>query len=253
MSNVQSLVQQFHDLGIRSGDVLLVHASMRSLGKLDGGAETFIDALLHTLGAQGTLLLPALSYETVTPDNPYFDVCHTPSCVGALTEYFRMRAGTKRSINPTHSVCAVGALMDKLLDGHEHDITPCGENSPFHKLPRYNGRILFVGCGLSPNTSIHAIEELVVPPYLYDEYVEYEITDSKNRVSKHRMKPHNFRGWVQRYDRLEQLLDHHALTLGKVMNANCHLVETSAMWDAAHKQLQIDPLFFVEREKLDIA
>jgi aminoglycoside 3-N-acetyltransferase len=60
-----------------------------------------------------------------------------------------------------------------MLGGQFHDVTPCGENSPYFKLREKAGQILFLGCGLKPNTSMHAVEELVEPPYLYDGWVDY--------------------------------------------------------------------------------
>ena len=138
---MKTLVDNLHALGVREDGVLLVHASMRSLGKVEGGAETVILALLHALGKHGTLLFPALSYETVSPETPYFDVRKTPACVGALPEYFRQREGSLRSIHPTHSVCGVGMQALDILRGHEKDTTPCGTNSPFHKLPQHKGQI----------------------------------------------------------------------------------------------------------------
>ena len=63
MSNTKfDLANGWHDLGVRLGGVLLVHASLRSLGPLDGGAETVVLSLLEALGPHGTLLMPALSY-----------------------------------------------------------------------------------------------------------------------------------------------------------------------------------------------
>ena len=250
---LRTLIDNLQALGIRENGVLLVHASMRSLGKVDGGAETVILALLQALGRRGTLLLPALSYETVTPETPYFDVCRTPSCVGALPEYFRQREGTQRSVHPTHSVCGVGTQAFDILSGHKRDTTPCGPNSPFHKLPQHKGQILFLGCGLRPNTSMHAIEELSEPPYLYADLLDYEITDAAGRVSEMTVRSHNFKGWVQRYDRLAQLLDEPFLRNGKVLNADCQLIESSAMWPAVHEKLKQDPLFFVDRENEDNA
>jgi aminoglycoside 3-N-acetyltransferase len=242
------LVEQLQRLGVREGGVLLVHASLRSLGRVEGGAETVIQALLAAVGPRGTLLLPALSYQTVTAANPNFDVRQTPSCVGALTEYFRRRAGTLRSIHPTHSVCGVGLRTGELLRGHEEDTTPCGPHSPFHKLPRYDGQILFLGCGLRPNTSMHAVEEVVQPPYLFAYPVIYDIVDATGRLSTMKVRRHNFRGWRQRYDRLANLLDGSALQTGKVLQAGCHLVEARAMWPAAVAKLRQDPFFFVEPE-----
>ena len=133
------------------------HSSLRSLGPVPGGAETVVRGLVEALGPDGTLLMPALSYARVTPEQPLFDVRLTPSNVGALPETFRTRPGTLRSIHPTHSVCGVGRLAAELLGRHIEDRTPCGPRSPFHLLPEYGGQILMLGCGLRPNTSMHAV------------------------------------------------------------------------------------------------
>ena len=89
------------------GDVLLVHSAMKPLG---GGRwlRRRAPALRAVLTEQGTLLLPALSYTTVTPEQPVFSVQETPSCVGKLSEAFRTASGMLRSVHPTHSVCAAG-------------------------------------------------------------------------------------------------------------------------------------------------
>jgi aminoglycoside 3-N-acetyltransferase len=247
-SPINRLADDLRALGIREGGVLLVHSSLRSLGGVAGGAETVIRALLDVVGAGGTLLLPALSYETVTAERPCFDVRKTPVCVGALPEYFRQRTGTLRSVHPTHSVCGVGAQAGDLLGGHERDTTPCGPNSPFHKLPHYHGQILFLGCGLRPNTSMHALEELSEPAYLFAGEVEYDVIAADGRTSRMRIRRHNFKGWVQRYDRVAQVLDGAALRTGRVLAAGCHLIEAAAMWPAVHEKLKHDPLFFVDRE-----
>ena len=113
--SISYLVQDLLALGVRPGGALLVHASLRALGPLPpGGAEDVIRGLLEALGPDGTLLMPALSYASVSPRSPVFDVLVTPSCVGALPEFFRTRPGTLRSVHPTHSVCALGRLAAEL-------------------------------------------------------------------------------------------------------------------------------------------
>ena len=52
------LVAQLKQLGITPGGILLVHSSLRPLGKVEGGAETVVNALLEALGPEGTLLMP---------------------------------------------------------------------------------------------------------------------------------------------------------------------------------------------------
>ena len=250
MSNTKfDLVNGWHDLGVRPGGVLLVHASLRSLGPLDGGAETVVLSLLEALGPQGTLLMPALSYATVGPQSPIFNVAATPSCVGALSEYFRIRPGTIRSVHPTHSVSGAGPLAEDLLDEHIRSTTPCGPYSPFARLPQVGGQILFIGCGLRPNTSMHAVEERVEPVYLYGDEVDYQVILANGSQQRMVVRSHNFKGWVQRYDRLAQHLLAPDLRKGGVLLASCYLVEASAMWAAALTALRENLLCFVERRR----
>lgn len=127
------MVRDLRELGVRPGDVLLVHSSFSSLGGIAPGDA--IGALLEALGAEGTLVLPALSYRDVTRQSPAFDVAATPSCVGFLTEYFRtLVPGVVRSVHPTHSCCAKGARAEEVTRDHYLDHTPVGPNSPFRKL-----------------------------------------------------------------------------------------------------------------------
>ncbi len=97
----KQLAEGFEALGIRSGDTLLVHSSLKSL---EGASPAdVIEALLALLGPEGTLMLPTLSYLYANRDNPVFDVRRTPSNVGAIPEYFRTEYPVLRSLCPTHS------------------------------------------------------------------------------------------------------------------------------------------------------
>ena len=246
VSPVERIAADLRRLGVVEGGNLLVHSSLRSLGALPGGAEDAIAGLLAALGPEGTLLLPALSYATVNRGNPVFDAANTPTCVGALPEHFRKRRGTMRSVHPTHSVCGTGRAAGILLGAHHEDSTPCGKNSPFRKLNELGGQILFLGCGPGPNTSMHAVEELVEPEYLFSDHVDYRIVlpDGERRMS---VRAHNFKGWGQAYARLTGLLDGDALRTGKVLEADCHLVDVRAMWEKAYGALKADPLYFVDK------
>lgn len=245
------IARDLQALGVREGGVLLVHSSLRSLGlpadlPAYERAETIIQGLLQALGPAGTLLLPALSYEAVGAHNPVFDSRSTPSCVGALPEFFRCRPGTLRSIHPTHSVCGVGAGAEELLADHIHAATPVGPHSPFAKLPKVGGQVLFLGSGLRPNTSMHGVEELVEPEYLYGPEVDYRVILADGTERAMRVRSHNFKGWEQRYDRLEGVMDR-GLRRGNVLNADCHLLDAAEMWSATLQTMQNDPLYFVDR------
>ena len=136
----RKIAAEIRDLGVFPGDTVLVHSSFKSLGNVPGGIETVIQGFLLAIGPDGTLLMPALSG---THPPGFFDVRLTPVNIGAIPEYFRTRAGTGRSLHPSHSVCAVGRRSHELLDDHRLDCTPCGPHSPFRKVAETeNGKIV---------------------------------------------------------------------------------------------------------------
>lgn len=245
---LSALAADLQRLGVRPGGDLLVHASYKALGPEAGGAEAVIAGLLAALTPRGTLLMPALSYATVTPENPVFEQAKTPCCVGYLCESFRTRAGTQRSLHPTHSVCAVGPRARELLGEHHRAKTPVGDTSPFRKLRDVGGQILMLGCGLKPNTSMHGVEELAPPPYLFGTVVVYKMQPADGLPFEMRLRTHGFKGYAQRYDRIEPLLTAAAghIRKGKVLAADAWLMEAPAMWRAAELALRRDPLAFVE-------
>ncbi len=112
--------------------------------------------------------------------------------------------GVRRSIHPTHSVCAIGKQAEELLENHHKDNTPCGPNSPFHLLPKVYGYILMLGCGLKPNTSMHAVEELIEPPYLWGNSLEYTLIDGTGTQTNKEYRQHGFTNTTQSYDRIQR-------------------------------------------------
>lgn len=242
---MSELVEQIRNTGLKSGDTVVVHSSFKALGILD--PEEFIVALLAALGDEGTLLMPSLSYEQEPPNRHSTNI--TPSYVGFLSEYFRRRAGTVRSLHPTHSVCGIGYQVHELLDTHRDDQTPCGPNSPFNKLFYRRGKILMVGCGLKPNTSMHAIEEYVQPPYLFGAPIDYTITDAQGHTFNKTYLPHNFKGYVQRYDRVQETLDDEGLQTDVIGKAQVYLLHCEILFEKALAALRRNPLHYVDIEE----
>ena len=193
--------------------------------------------------------MPALSYEHVNESSPVFDAVVTPSNVGAIPEHFRIRSGTLRSLHPTHSVCGIGTRASELLADHQLDTTPVGAHSPFRKLRDIGGQLLMLGCGLGPNTSMHGIEELVEPPYLFGETTEFTMIHPDLHQTTMSCRRHDFAGFDQRYQRLGPLLKPGDLTVAKVLAATVHLIDAKAMWRAGLEAIRSDPLYFVEPAK----
>jgi aminoglycoside 3-N-acetyltransferase len=247
MDIVDIMTSQLKALGIGNGDTVLIHSSLKSLGE-QVSPEQVINALINAVGSDGTVVFPALSYLHCNKNKPIFDYYNTPSNVGAIPEYFRTKTkGVVRSICPTHSCCAVGKHADYVTSVHVLDTTPCGENSPFRRVKELGGKILFLGCGMRPNTSMHAVEELYEPDYLFGDTYEYKITDREGNLFVHYCRAHNFAGVAQRYDRLEELLEAGTeLKTGFVLKAHCHLVDAEAMWVKAGRKYSEDPHYFID-------
>lgn len=165
----ESLLHQLNQLGIDDQGTLLVHSSMKSMGEVEGGADTVLDALTAYM-KDGLLVLPTHTWSTINADNPMFHVESSPCCVGILPELFRKRPDVVRSWHPTHSVAALGRDAEAFTkDDHLFD-TPCARGSAWGKLLDRKATILLVGVDLKRNTFIHGIEEWVdIPGRLTDE------------------------------------------------------------------------------------
>lgn len=255
MVTCDAIVSSLKQLGIREGDTVMMHASFKALGGIEGGAKAVFDGLFKALGEEGTLILPAFSYDTVTAENPVFDAEATPSCVGYLPEYFRTQVdGVIRSLHATHSCCIKGKRAAELASGHERDLTPVGKHSPIAKLPHVGGKILILGSHPDHNTALHGVEELVEPPYLFEsERVPY-VLKCGDRVIHQQAIRHSFHGdgcyYAQRYARVIDLMDKDEYAVGKVLEADCYLFSAEALWRRATVKLKENPLFFVDRVSL---
>jgi len=176
--NRRKIAVHLENLGLKKGDLVCVHSRFSALGYVEGGPSTFIRALEDVVGSTGTILMPTFSTTgsmlSYIESGSIFDVRNTPSRVGILTEIFRTYPGVKRSLHPTNSVAARGALAEALLDGHEKSITPYGRTTPYGKLGLLGGKILMVHTHVL--SFLHHLQESVDFPNLYlngDRQVKY--------------------------------------------------------------------------------
>ncbi|WP_328908879.1 AAC(3) family N-acetyltransferase [Streptomyces sp. NBC_00234] len=181
----ERLAVQLSELGVRRGGVLLVHASMRSVGAVDGGVRTMVDALRLAVGPEGTLVVPAITpensdtspayrrsvhgltdeaREAVRAAMPPFDRATTPApSVGRLAEAVRLTPGAERSGHPQTSFAALGPAARTLTAGHSPDCH-YGEASPLARLYACDARILLLGTGFDTCTAFHLAEYRVTRP-----------------------------------------------------------------------------------------
>jgi aminoglycoside 3-N-acetyltransferase len=149
-------------LGLQAGEVLLVHSSLRSLGYVEGGAGTVVDALLDVLGPRGTLCVPAFVFSLIRQPRPVFDPANTPSEVGAISEAARRRPGARRSAHLIHSIAALGPVAEEITRVHGPSAWAC--DGPFGQLHHYDAKIVLLGVPYLRCTYFHVVEQLVQTP-----------------------------------------------------------------------------------------
>lgn len=167
------IAEALRNVGLKSGDPVMVHASLSRIGYVCGGAQAVIEALIEVVGEEGTILMPTQSCKNLDPETgvhwdadeadwdkirdnwPAYDKAITPTnTMGAVSEMFRSWPGAIRSDHPARSVAAWGKNASYLTENHDlSDIF--GNNSPIGKLYELNGKVLLIGVGHDKNTSLH--------------------------------------------------------------------------------------------------
>ena len=147
-------------LGIVSGDVVMVHASMRAVG---GRAEDVVTALLSAVGGEGCVFA-YVDFES-SEEPMVFDLESSPSARdhGVLAEVIRRWPGARRSANPGASVSAIGGRAEWLTADHPMSYG-YGPGSPFAKLVEASGKVLLLGSHFDHVTLLHHAEHLADLP-----------------------------------------------------------------------------------------
>ncbi len=249
-SSYNILRADLEKMGIGEGDVLVVHSSMKSMGYVEGGAECVIKAMSDAIGESGTLIFPTFTYRTSYNDS-FFSNKETPSCVGLLSETFRHCEGVYRTNHPTHSVGIRGALLQTLIEGEEEDDTPMGIHSPYRKLASVRAKILMLGCHLSHNSFMHALEEDANAIYALRDHQEFTIVNAEGEKYTRRVRRHNFvrpDGVVaQRYERaVDVLCEGVDYKRGVIHGADAVLYDAAVLKEKVLKKMEESPLYFVD-------
>ncbi len=163
---VDQLAEHLAAAGIERDDNLILHSSLRSVGRTEDGPATVINAILTTIGPTGTLMAPTFTYSLPAWKHDPFHHRYSPARTGAIPEYMRHRPDSIRSFHPTHSVAVIGRDAKQIADDHLA-ATPLGTASPFGKMAARNAKILMLGTRQDTNSSLHLCEVLADLPYIH--------------------------------------------------------------------------------------
>lgn len=176
MSHVteEQVTSGLRNAGVRSGQVILVHSAMRTLGMVAGGADTVVNGLLDVLGPQGTLVAPTFTFAHEATDDPLIDPKNDPSEMGAITETVRRRSGAMRSTAYRHSFAAIGPQAPAITQV-DPSLSVFDVNSSFGAMLKVDTHILLLGMTYAHSTSHHFAERLCDVPYRHTLPIEVKV------------------------------------------------------------------------------
>lgn len=168
-----SLAAELTALGLARGDAVLVHAALRKVGRIVGGPDALIAAIMDVIGLEGTLM----GYcdwqldEDLRDDQdlrehiPPFDpkASRATRDNGAFPELLRTTPGALRSGNPGASVAALGGRAGWFTADHPLDYG-YGPGSPLGKLVEAGGKTMLIGAPRDTMTLLHHAEHLANIP-----------------------------------------------------------------------------------------
>jgi aminoglycoside 3-N-acetyltransferase len=167
----EKIIADLLQVGIKKGDSILLHSSLKSIGYVEKGPQTVINAILDVITTKGTLAVPAYNqirggmYKTCVEYNTPFDPRTSTTYLGAIPETFLGFPGITRSVHPTHSIAAIGKYADFITEAHHYAKLTFGKDSPWDRLMRIDGKLLMIGITLGPNTFSHTIEDILLDEY----------------------------------------------------------------------------------------
>ena len=196
------IIHALKSVGLQRGDSVMVHTSLGKIGYVCGGAQTVIEALIETVGEDGTIMMPTQSWKNLDPEIgvhpdadkadwdgirenwPAYDKAITPTnTMGAVAEMFRSWPGTVRSDHPARSVAAWGKNAEYLTKNHDiSDIF--GDRSPIGKLYELDGKVLLIGVDYNKNTSIHLADVRAEYPGKHNSVEHSAVMENGKRVWK---------------------------------------------------------------------
>jgi len=233
-------------IGVREGDLLIVHSSFKSLGLIDVSPTDVIRTLIEAVGGEGTVMMPTFTYcysgiWAVKPFNPVT----TPSLfMGVLPETLRAYPGALRSASPTYSVAAFGNDAKALTEAKEN-AGGLGQGSSFDDAYRLGAKILLIGVGNNRNSMIHYAEYASGLPICDIPYREFwgrtALVEKDGEAVEVPLKP-DFPGCSANFGETDEfLVEHNLLTRGSMCSTTGYLMDARKMVDAIAAQLRKQP------------
>ena len=231
------LTEQLRFLGVRQGNVLLVHTSFRAVRPVEGGPAGLIQALHAAVGPGGTLVMPSWTGE----DDQPFDPGSTRASVdlGVVADTFWRLPGVLRSRHPF--ACAALGPAASRITSDPLPLQPHSPQSPVGRVHDLDGAVLLLGVGHDANSTLHLAEILAGVPYAVQKHCTVLDHGVVTRV-EYRENDH----CCQRFALADDWLRARELqSEGRVGHAHTRLARSRDIVRIAREELAKDPLVFL--------
>ena len=180
MYSIEELANDFRNLGIRAGDTVMLHASVRAVGEVAGGPDAIHLALKSALTPEGTLMMYASCpryYDEVSRGNltmeqereiheklPAYDPLRARSerDNGILVEFLRTYPSSHVNHHVARFVCW-GRQTEHLRASQPWNYA-FGADSALERFLLLDGKIVLLGSDHDAVTFLHYVEHIVEIP-----------------------------------------------------------------------------------------
>lgn len=265
-------------VGLDPGDGVIVHASLSSFGRVTGGADAVVDAVLDVVGPEGTTVFPTFTGDAVgaailgrsgraglvdLPDVPDVDLGDLRNVkerhidTGAIPKAARRRDDFLKGTHPLYSITAKGPLAAELVELSDRCIFASAKDKFIYRLGEHGGKALLLGVGHLSNSAVHVVAEIAGLEYKVQDRPYWSLTvDEFLRMPRERqaelvrrhfgatlpydVEPH--------YERIEPVLvAAKAIRFGRIGNAEVRLMKITDFVRVGLAALKRNPWMLVDK------
>ena len=162
----KDIMAQLAAMGAPRDRAVLVHTSLRLIGKTEGGAEALLDAFIEYFTADGGLFCVPTHTWHLLGEDVVLDMSSEDNCLGVFSTVALRDGRGVRSENPTHSMVVFGERerARRFVCDDAYVKTPTAPESAYGKLFSEGGYVLLAGVSQNKNTYLHAVAEILGLP-----------------------------------------------------------------------------------------
>ena len=162
----EEIFAQLREMNAPQDKMVLVHSSLRTVGKVEGGAQGLLDILVEYFTAKGGLFcVPVHTWHNLEKEIT-LDMSSSDNCLGYFSTVAAEDPRGYRTESPTHSMVIFGdrKKAEEIAKGELLAETPTAPETCYGKLYEEDGFVLLVGVAHNRNTYLHTVDEMLETP-----------------------------------------------------------------------------------------